>query len=143
MRPLLLCLARVGLALSAGLAWALAYPRDGQVADHLLVVSVAVWLGLLLASRGFWRARATFVALVSVVSGLVAYLWSGLAWQYGLWAPELPPVLHHLFATDGESSYNASNAQRFLLLVAVLACGGLLSRRVRVILGLGSAPSGT
>ena len=91
MRPLLLCLARVGLALSAGLTWALAYPRDGQVADHLLVVSVAVWLGLLLASRGFWRARATFVALVSVVSGLVAYLWSGLAWQYGLWAPELPP----------------------------------------------------
>lgn len=143
MRPLLQLVCRLGLAVCASVAWALAYPRDGEAADHLLVLSVAVWLGLCLASRGVWRDRATFVALVSVVSGLGAYLWSGLAWQHGIWAPELPPILHHLLATDGESSYNASDTQRFFLVFALLACAGLFSRRVRMFLGLGAAQSGT
>ena len=138
MRQTLWYALRLALALIAGAAWSLLYPRNDYAANYVIGASFAIWLVLLLATRGALQARATYFAFVSVIAAFVAHTWSGLSWRHGVWVPELPLVLHRIFSTDGESSYNASDAQLFLVVLALLTCAGLTSRRVRAYLSSSS-----
>ena len=138
MRQTLWYALRLLLALVAGAAWSLVYPRNDYAANFVIGASVALWLVLLFVSRGALQARATYIACLSVIAAFVAHTWSGLSWRHGVWVPELPFVLHRIFSTDGESSYNASDAQLFLVVLALLTCAGLTSRRVRAYLSSGS-----
>lgn len=124
---------RVALALLAGGAWALVYPRDDAWATPVLLGCVGAWLGLVLLTRGAFRVHATELAAASVLAALVSHIGSALAWRWGVWIPELPPVLHRIFSTDGEASYNASDAQRFLVVLALLCLARILDHRVRVL----------
>ncbi len=125
---------RVALALLAAVAWSLVYPRDDPAATFVLGASVAVWLLLALTRRGVSRASVTYLAVASVLAAGLAHAWTAIASHGAVWMPELPRVLHGIFGTDGEASYNAAVAQLFLVLFGLLTAVGWLSRRLRMLL---------
>lgn len=73
------------------------------------------------------------VATVSAISGLTALTWSGAAWRFGFVYPKIPPVLHWLFSTDGEASYNADDGELFLALFILFIVITLSVPRLRQI----------
>lgn len=121
------------LALPTGCSWALVYPHPELGAGGLaaLLAGAGLWVVVLTFGSRPVRAWAGWFAAASVAAGLVTTAWSALSWTAGVWYPALPRVLHKLFDTDGEASYNASDGQLFILLfVFFMAVAVALGPRV-------------
>lgn len=116
MSGLLPGLGKALLALAASFSWAAVYPYSNLTTDLVWLVLLVLLLLAQWAGGSRSRRAARLFCLVSSIAGATALAWSSLSWHRGLWYPELPPVLHRVFSTDGEASYNASDAQLFILI---------------------------
>lgn len=123
---------RTLLALFASYSWSMVYPYAAfdRTGDFLWAGFFLIFLLLFFSVPRRWRRPAIAFGIVSALAGLIATTWSALAWRTGVWMPEFPPVLHQLFSTDGEASYNASDGQLFLVVFAVLATTTMLIRHL-------------
>jgi len=118
------------LALPTSFSWALVYPHHAPSTLVLAVAFAGTSLFVLAVIFGNWSARAWLVsfAAASVAAGVVTIAWSALSWSAGLWYPVLPRVLHTVFGTDGEASYNASDGQLFIVLFVVFMSAAVALR---------------
>jgi len=115
------------IAFLASFSWAAVYPYAifSAVGDILWASFFAFFLWAFLLASPNWRQVALSFGIISAVAGVVSVAWSALSWRFGLWFPEFPGLLHWIFSTDGEASYNASDAQLFLVIFFALSAAFL------------------
>lgn len=104
------------LALAASFSWAAAYPYSNLTTDLVWLVLLVLFLLAQWAGGSRSRRAVRIFCLVSSIAGVTALAWSSLSWHQGLWYPQLAPELHRVLSTDGEASYNAFDAQLFILI---------------------------
>lgn len=133
MKRFALLAAALMLALTASFSWTLVYPHH-QANTLVLVVpfgGASLFVLAAILGNGSVRVWLASFAAASVAAGAVTIAWSALSWNTGLWYPVFPRVLHRLFGTDGEASYDASDGQLFIVLfVAFMAVAVALRPRI-------------
>ena len=107
----------VALATIGGAAWAMVYPYPNDWGLVLWVVLALAFAAAFFMGGPGLRHIAIRVSLVS----LAAWLLVGLSLRFDVRYPaSMPRVIHRIFGTDGEASYNASDAEFFILVFAAL-----------------------